>query len=592
MSTGSNRRTRSQLIKARCRCAIYTRKSTEEGLEQDFNSLDAQREACESYIQSQKHEGWVNLPEHYDDGGFSGGNMERPAFKRLIEGIEASAVDTVVVYKVDRLTRSLSDFARIVDVFDRNNVSFVSVTQQFNTTTSMGRLTLNMLLSFAQFEREVTSERIRDKIAASKRKGLWMGGVPPVGYDVTDKKLIVNTEEAEVVRDIYLRYLKLDSVQALKASLDQDGFLSKVRINKYGKKTGGKPFSRGALYNLLQNRTYRGETVHKGDSYPGQHDAIVAAELWEQVQQKLNDSRVERRNGVNRSDPSLLVGLVHDDTGERMTPTHANKKGTRYRYYVSQPLTTKRRTDAPRGCRVPARDLEQLVVHRLKRFLTDRGDLYDALEPYCHDSGDRVRLTNSAKTAAANWDSLRPSEHRERLLSLVHRIDLTRESLNISIDLRRLPTWLDWAESTITASLFQSSEPTPASACEPESILTLTAAVKLKRVGIETRLLIEGNDPDSRSTPDHSLHRLLAKAAQYQDRFLKNRNKGMADLAKEAGVCSSYFTRVLRLSFLAPDIVQAILQNRHPVELNAERLCKRMDVPYDWEAQRLRLGID
>src|SRR5215470_248242 len=276
------------------RCAIYTRKSSEEGLEQDFNSLDAQREACEAFIRSQKHEGWVCLSEMYDDGGLSGATMERPALKRLLADIEADRIDAVVVYKVDRLTRSLSDFAKIVEVFDRQAVSFVSVTQQFNTTTSMGRLTLNMLLSFAQFEREVTGERIRDKIAASKKKGMWMGGLPPLGYDVRDRKLVVNEREAETVRHIYRRYAVLGSVLALKEELDRDGVVSKARVDKYGRRAGGRHLARGALYLMLQNRLYRGQIVHKDNCYPGEHAAIIDEALWSEVQRRLAANRFER----------------------------------------------------------------------------------------------------------------------------------------------------------------------------------------------------------------------------------------------------------------------------------------------------------
>src|SRR5262245_5011882 len=269
--------------KAQIRCAIYTRKSSEEGLEQDFNSLDAQRESCEAFIRSQKHEGWVCLSEMYDDGGISGATMERPALKHLLTDIESNRIDALVVYKVDRLTRSLSDFAKIVEVFDRQAVSFVSVTQQFNTTTSMGRLTLNMLLSFAQFEREVTGERIRDKIAASKKKGMWMGGLPALGYDVKDRKLVVNEREAKTVRHIYRRYAALGSVLALKEELDRDGVVSKARIDEFGRAAGGKPLARGALYLMLQNRIYRGQIVHKDNSYPGEHESIIDEALWNEV---------------------------------------------------------------------------------------------------------------------------------------------------------------------------------------------------------------------------------------------------------------------------------------------------------------------
>jgi site-specific DNA recombinase len=309
----------------KARCAIYTRKSSEEGLEQAFNSLDAQREACAAYILSQKHEGWTVLLALYDDGGFSGGSMERPALKRLIADIEAGQIDVIVVYKVDRLTRALADFAKLVEVFDRRGVSFVSITQQFNTTTSMGRLTLNVLLSFAQFEREVISERVRDKVAASKKKGLWMGGVPPLGYDVENRKLVVNEAEARIVLDIFRRYLALKSVHALRDELADAGITSKRRLRPDGTEYGGQKFSRGALYLILQNRLYRGEVTHKGQSYRGEHPAIVDKPLWEEVQTALAANRVDRETGVRANHPSLLTGMVFDDAGERLTPTHGEE---------------------------------------------------------------------------------------------------------------------------------------------------------------------------------------------------------------------------------------------------------------------------
>src|SRR5262245_24796743 len=318
------------------RCAIYTRKSTDEGLDQAFNSLDAQREACAAFVLSQKHEGWTVLPALYDDGGYSGGNMERPALQRLIAQIEAGKVDVVVVYKVDRLTRALSDFAKLVEIFDRRSVSFVSITQQFNTTTSMGRLTLNMLLSFAQFEREIIGERVRDKIAASKKKGMWMGGMPPLGYDVKDRKLVVNRDEAQIVVNIFQRYLVLKSVRDLKEELAAKGIMSKRRIRPDGTLySGRRPIARGALYLMLQNRIYRGEITHKGNAYPGEHAAIVKQELWDQVQAALAVNRIERATGANAKQPNLLGGFVFDATGERLSPTYAIKKGTRYRYYIS-----------------------------------------------------------------------------------------------------------------------------------------------------------------------------------------------------------------------------------------------------------------
>jgi site-specific DNA recombinase len=294
----------------RVRCAIYTRKSTEEGLEQDFNSLDAQGEACEAFIASQKHEGWVMLPTQYDDGGYSGGTLERPALQRLLADIRESQVDIVVVYKIDRLTRSLLDFAKIVEVFDAHSVSFVSVTQAFNTATSMGRLTLNVLLSFAQFEREVTGERIRDKIAASKKKGMWMGGYPPLGYDVKDRKLVINEAEAETVRYIFRRYQELRSVRLLKGHLDAAGIVSKHRTAPDGRLYGGKPIARGALYHMLQNHLYRGKIVHRGQSYPGEHIPIIGDDLWQKVQTTLATNRVDRNVAdKGKRHISLLAGL-------------------------------------------------------------------------------------------------------------------------------------------------------------------------------------------------------------------------------------------------------------------------------------------
>ena len=320
------------------RCAIYTRKSSEEGLEQEFNSLQAQREACAAFIKSQQGEGWRLLKTDYDDGGISGGTMERPSLQRLLEDIRQELVDVVVVYKVDRLTRSLADFARMVELFDAHGVSFVAVTQQFNTTSSMGRLTLNVLLSFAQFEREVTGERIRDKIAASKRKGMWMGGYPPLGYHVRDRRLVINDAEAAQVIDIYQLYLELGSVRLLKRELDRRGVVSKVRVSRRGVRSGGRSFSRGALYELLTNPIYLGEIRHKGERYPGQHEPILDREMWERVQQRLRDGT--RRGGQPsvKAPASPLGGKVFDEEGEPLYVQGAVTRGRRYRYYVSRAL--------------------------------------------------------------------------------------------------------------------------------------------------------------------------------------------------------------------------------------------------------------
>ena len=319
------------------RCAIYTRVSTDQGLEQDFNSLDAQYDASQAYIRSQAHAGWTLMRAKYDDGGFSGGNTDRPALQRLLEDVRAGKVDVIVVYKVDRLTRSLADFAKLVELFDQHSVSFVSVTQQFNTTTSMGRLTLNVLLSFAQFEREVTSERIRDKIAASKRKGLWVGGMAPLGYDTKDRKITVNEAEAERVRTIFRSYLKLGSLNLLMADLRKRGIVTKVRTLKTGKTVGGIPFTRGPLAHLLRNRFYIGEVVFKGEILPGEQPAIVDRDLFDAVQAKLTEQANNHKVSRTKSE-ALLLGRIFDDRGNRMTPSHVRKRGIKYRYYISSAL--------------------------------------------------------------------------------------------------------------------------------------------------------------------------------------------------------------------------------------------------------------
>jgi DNA invertase Pin-like site-specific DNA recombinase len=356
-------------VKRAIRCAIYTRKSTEEGLDQEFNSLDAQREACEAYICSQTGEGWRALPARYDDGGYSGGNLDRPAMQQLLADIEAGKVDVIVVYKVDRLTRSLMDFAKIVERLDARGVSFVSVTQAFNTTTSMGRLTLNVLLSFAQFEREVTGERIRDKIAASKAKGMWMGGNIPLGYDLHERRLIVNASEAEQVRHIFARYLDLGSGVALMKELRRDGILSKRWTSRSGKEHGGKPFSCGALYYLLQNRLYLGEIVHRGVTHEGEHEPIVSKQLFDSVQVALAENRKKRREAPKRKGECWLAGLAQDSDAKVMTTSFSYGRGGRlYRYYVSGSLDPSR-PDSPKPVRrVPAAPLERLVLRTLSRL--------------------------------------------------------------------------------------------------------------------------------------------------------------------------------------------------------------------------------
>ncbi|MCI0430270.1 MAG: recombinase family protein [Rhodospirillales bacterium] len=569
---------------ANSRCAIYTRKSSEEGLEQDFNSLDAQREACEAYIRSQKSAGWAALSDLYDDGGVSGGTLERPALQRLLADIQAGRVDTVVVYKVDRLTRSLSDFAKIVDAFDAKGVSFVSVTQAFNTTTSMGRLTLNMLLSFAQFEREVTGERIRDKIAASKQRGMWMGGLPPLGYDVQDRRLIVNQAEADTVRRIFRRYTILKSVRALKEELDQDGVVSKARRDRFGRETGGKPLARGALYLMLQNRIYRGEIVHKDNAYPGLHEAIIDEALWHEAQTALAENRVERVTRSSAAAPSLLAGFVYDDAGERMSPTHANKKGTRYRYYVSQSLIRRGRPKASgAACRVPAADLETIVENRVCALLRNEAAVFDAAGAGPADIEMRKTLIEQAADLATRWPALQPAEKRAILQILVARIDVRRETVEITLR----PTTL---AHIVNPDLEFKRLSASASAGLPTQVLSVPA--KVKRIGMEMKLLIQGETEVARREPDRSLIRLIGQARRFNDLAMSSKGATITELAAKVGVSRSYFTRVFRLGFLAPEITKTIVRGRQPPELTANKLILAGKLPSAWSDQRRRLGLD
>ena len=568
------------------RCAIYTRKSSEEGLEQAFNSLDAQREACAAYVASQRHEGWVLLPTLYDDGGISGGTLERPALRQLLADIRAGKVDLVIVYKVDRLTRSLADFAKIVEVFDAQGASFVSVTQQFNTATSMGRLTLNMLLSFAQFEREVTGERIRDKIAASKRKGIWMGGVVPLGYDVLERKLVVNPAEAETVRWIFRRYLELGSVRRLAEALAAAGIRGKQRPNMANERLrGGGPLARGALYLILQNRLYRGEVSHQGQVYPGEHDAIIEAELWDAVQQHLAANRVQRETGARVAHPSLLAGLLYDTAGERLLPTHTVKSGAktdrRYRYYVSKALQT---GEAPAGAtpasplRLPAHDIERVVTDRLGQWLNDRAAVYAAIRAQLGDGDDPARLLARAAELAQHWNQPSAIETRHLIRRLLRQVTVASAQVDIHLDIEQLIAVLRGTEeATATSNL--SPAPPP---------LILTVPVRLRRAGLEMRLLIDGGSRGPE--PDRTLIRLIVKAQHLRQRLMTER-LGVGELAASEGVTASYVSRVLRLAYLAPDILTAILTGRQPVGLTANKLANDSRLPIAWPEQRRVLGF-
>ena len=550
------------------RCAVYTRKSSEEGLEQDFNSLHAQRDACEAFIRSQRGEGWRLVETGYDDGGLSGGTLERPALRQLFADIAQHRVDTVVVYKVDRLTRSLMDFAKIVELFDRHAVSFVAVTQQFNTTTSMGRLTLNILLSFAQFEREVIGERVRDKIAASKKKGMWMGGIAPLGYAIEHRKLVILHEEAETVRLIFDRYRELGSVRLLKEDLDRQGARSKERLYRDGTRVGGQPFSRGALYALLSNPIYVGEIAHKGARYPGQHEAILDRATWDQVQEQLRTA-APARNGRVTGGISPLIGKLFDEAGHRLTPSHARKKGRKYRYYVSRSLVTGTAEQFPGAWRIPATQLELLVANETAMALADPSAVAAALGQSGVAPEDVPRFLAAA---AQLRDNLNVDTRRsEALARIVHRIELSPIRLRVILSLSALAR-------------------TPADAIAAgDSVLIRELAVRTQRRGVEMRLVIEA--PSAAANCDPVLLKEIRRAHRCFDALLSRRVGSIDELAGIEGVSDRYVSSLLPLAFLAPDIVDAVAAGRQPANLTAHRLIRSMELPIGWGAQRQLLGF-
>jgi len=426
----------SDALKRRQRCAVYTRKSSEEGLDQEYNSIDAQRDAGHAYIASQRAEGWIPVSDDYDDGGFSGGSMDRPALQRLMQDIEAGLIDIVVVYKIDRLTRSLADFSKMVEVFERRGVSFVSVTQQFNTTTSMGRLMLNVLLSFAQFEREVTGERIRDKIAASKRKGMWMGGMPPLGYDVENRRLVPNPQEAKLVQQIFQRFVELGSSTKLVRELKLDGATSKAWTTQDGNVRTGKAINKSLIYKMLVNRTYLGEIGHKSVWYPGQHPALIDQKTWDEVQAILATNSRVRANNTRAQTPFLLKGLVFGVDGRALAPWHTTKRktGRVYRYYVSQ-RDLKEHAGASGLPRLPAAELESAVLGQLRGLLRSPGLISDivpkaiALDP----SLDEAKVTIGLTRLDGIWDELFPVEQHRLVSLLVEKIVVSPTELEVRL---------------------------------------------------------------------------------------------------------------------------------------------------------------
>jgi site-specific DNA recombinase len=520
------------------RCAIYTRVSTEHGLDQEFNSLDAQYEAASAYIKSQAHAGWTLIRSRYDDGGYSGGSTDRPDLQRLLEDIRSRRIDVIVVYKVDRLTRSLADFAKLVELFDTHGVSFVSVTQQFNTTTSMGRLTLNVLLSFAQFEREVTSERIRDKIAASKRKGLWVGGNLPMGYEMKDGKIAIVEEEAELVRSIYRRYLELGSVNELLRDLKERNIRTKSRLLSTGATRGGIPFGRGALYYVLSNHFYIGEVKYKNEILPGEQPPIMDRTLFEAVRQKSLAQWSHRTIVRNKSD-YLLTGLLFDDAGHRMIPTHATKAGVRYRYYASTPVLHGEARTASAGSvsRIPAADIEGTVVKSLKEYL----------------AANQSKPTISAESLG----------DRETIAELVTGIVVNRDRLIITLK-------SESADQSLTVPWQK-----PPSRRSRQILLPHNASrsdVRPEQFERRARLV---------ST--------IARGRQWLDDVVSGRVTTVAELCVREKCSVRQVNMTISLAFLAPNLVKAAVEGRLPRGVGIERL---RDPPTEWSRQFEALGLN
>ena len=548
------------------RCAIYTRKSSDEGLDQAFNSLDAQREACGAYIASQRHEGWKMLPARYDDGGVSGGTLERPALQRLLADIDAGRIDMVVVYKIDRLTRSLADFVKLVERLDAASCSFVSVTQAFNTSSSMGRLTLNVLLSFAQFEREVTAERIRDKIAASKQKGLWMGGLPPLGYDPHPdrqrRELVVNEDEARTVRRLFALHAEHRNLRGTAEAAARDGLRSKHRHFASGRRQGGGTLSRGQIHKILTNPVYRGLIRHKLRCWPGTHPAIVDEDLWSEVQDLLQAASAKRRgarSGAPADGHAPLKGKVRDETGEVLTPTHTIRRGQKLRYYVSNRLISGG-PDAS-GWRLPATAFEAAVPRIVAAHLSACAERHAVLE-----EPDAAEVGSASVAVAALARAVR-EDGCHAAAALIDRVDLARGRIGIALgrDALAAATGL------------------PAKRLDP-TLLRIEAPFTCRRRGVETRIVAGDREP----APDATLIRALSNAHRWADAL-----KAGAPLGKIAAadkVAERYLARIVHLAGISSRIQVAILEGRQPPELTLERLVK-MPLPLDWAAQEQLLGI-
>jgi site-specific DNA recombinase len=529
------------------RCAIYTRVSTDHGLDQEFNSLDAQYDAASAYIKSQAHAGWSLIRSRYDDGGYSGGSTDRPDLQRLLEDIRARKIDVIVVYKVDRLTRSLADFAKLVELFDAQGVSFVSVTQQFNTTTSMGRLTLNVLLSFAQFEREVTSERIRDKISASKRKGLWVGGPLPLGYAMKDGKIAVVEDEAERVRLIYRRYLELGGVNALVRDLKDKDIRTKKKLRATGATHGGIPFGRGSLFYLLRNRFYIGEVKYKDEILPGEQPAIMDRQLFDAVQHKLTDQWSHRNHAKTKSE-HLLTGLLYDDAGHRMIPTHATKAGIRYRYFVSLPHLKGESKTVSVGSvsRIPAADIEDIIVKSVNEHLVAQH--YQLTSSSAHAADRGVMIAEQV---------VRIEVHKDRLIVRFKSAGTEEGSHSTDGQLLSIP----WQK--------------PPSGKSRQTLIPLGVRrneVRPTRIERRARLV-----------------NAIARGRRWLDEIVSGSATNIEQIARRQKCSVRQVNMTISLAFLAPDLVKAAVEGRLPRGIGVERL---RDAPTEWSRQFEALGLN
>jgi len=550
----------------RFRCAIYTRKSSEEGLDQDFNSIQAQREAGEAYIRSQAHEGWVLAPDHYDDGGFSGGNMERPALKSLMEDVRAGKIDIVVIYKIDRLTRSLTDFARLAETFDQHKVSFVSVTQQFNTTNSMGRLMLNVLLSFAQFEREITGERIRDKIAASKKKGMWMGGPVPIGYQVQDRRLVIYEPEADTVRTIFHAYLDCGDVPSLLTRLGAQGVTTAPRQSVKGKASGGRAFTRGHIYKLLSNPLYVGKVMHKNTSHPGQHEPIIDKATWAAVQSQLSSNTQGPRQRRRRAEPAehYLADILVSADVCRFVPTHANKGARRYRYYVEDvvaPATSRR---------LPAREMDIAVVTALTDYLKDDRQLASDLEMGPHMIGS---LLAEAKNVAMELLASRP-DGATLLRTLLSCVIYREGQIELKLRRRAVLSRLGWRDHDRTERENYQIE---------DDEICFRAPLEVRRRGKQLKLAIPTATGARRQDTNQSLVTVISRARDWAERISSGASP--INIGAQDGVTPAYVSHVLHLAFLSPVNIERILLGDYPADLTADKLIWKSSIALSWADQ-------